>query len=309
MKKLITTLLCGTLIALSLVGCSKDSKEKTDVSEIASETDASEIETSEENNVVDFTNATYENSSWVSRIDWSNLEDLNELVVYEESGISFPMGEDDTTKLYNMTSEMTYGYPVVYNYGNEPSETTIGTYCAELENVSTLNSFDCIINEDVEKVEYNEDGTVNSEYLHNMTPTIWVHSDTQTLYILDFFNGIYKPLDKDNVEINTRNVMVLNDLIKNNLGKPDYVYCSTDKLDEVDKYISFEGDTVVRTCVIWSYEDGSTVVVNGTELAYDDGIHLSIQNITYSKDTYYLDSILTEMMNNNLIDVKPLLMN
>jgi hypothetical protein len=98
-------------------------------------------------------------------------------------------------------------------------------------------------------------------------------------------------------------------IIKNNLGKPDYVYCSTDKLDEVDKYISYEGDTVVRTCVIWSFEDGSTVVINGTELAYDDGIHLSIQNITYSKDTYYLDSILTEMLNNNLIDVKPLLMN
>jgi len=307
MKKIIITLLCGTLIALSLVGCSKDSKEKTDVSEIASETDASEIETSEESNVVDYTNATYENSSWVSRIDWSNLEDLNELVVYEESGISFPMGEDDTTKLYNMTSEMNCGYPVVYTYGNAPDETTIGTYCAELENLSTHKSFDCIIED---KMEDEEDGTtVKNEYLHNMTPTIWVHSDYQTLYILDFFDGIYKPLDKDNVEINTRNVMVLNDLIKNNLGKPDYVYCSTDKLDEVDKYISYEGDTVVRTCVIWSFEDGSTVVINGTELAYDDGIHLSIQNITYSKDTYYLDSILTEMLNNNLIDVKPLLMN
>lgn len=264
MKKFLTILLSITIIMTMLVGCSKDSNKDT---EITSDTDVTiDLETSEEPTIT-YETATYENSSWISRIDWSGLTDLEAPVTYTRKNISIPTTNEEIRTLYKTTDEKENDIVKMELYNFDVNDSSQRAFVCD-DDLITKNTIDGII-----------DGEV-----HKVTPIMYISSvdSDYVSFTFDILGGSTVEIENDNAETNEANVEILENYIRNYLGKPDYIYCVCD-VDDVTTYNNDEGlSNIVVTNVIWQYDDGSVIKITGHEMAYDDGVHLKVSSIYYS---------------------------
>ena len=256
------------------------------------------------------------NKSWVEEIDFSNTKDfdkpLDYLIMSKEISYAFPLDYKelvnkndlfvlDTTTKYNDNYYHFMPYKDFYNSEITNWQVPLFQCIGEGSAIENQTQIIGVIEDDISNTYVFKTICVlgflfDGKFDENNIPScqVGVNCLAENGFI------ITTDISYDNFERHKINIIQLQDLIDNYLGKPDKIYCSC-KLDE----ISNQTENII-TYLIWEYDDGQIVTLQCNEINSDIGLKLQIGSFTYtpaswSKETEWIKAM--DSLNSNYIDI------
>lgn len=252
-------------------------------------------------------------TSWVENIEWSEIEEFEKPLPYIIMGETyyFPLNYEELSNnqdIYVLDYVNSYAdnyyHFIPFNefYGSDIVNWQVPLFQLVSEGNVASNQTQCVGKIKTDNTEYvfKTIGVLaflyDGKFDENNIPScqVGVNCLAQNGFI------ITSDIKYDTVERHNVNIIQLQDLISNYLGKPTNIYCSCE-LAEIPNQTE-----IITTYLLWEYEDGQVVTLQCSELNTTDGLKLQIGGFTYTPASWSEEEswkLAIEDLNSNFIDV------